>query len=232
MWHIVTCIVFRKDVFVCVGLYSTDVLDCIQIVSPQRLIVFQAIHCFRQLLAFAKRPLASAQLCKNSQFVCASDPHHHITFRNSYIITTIWFCSGLRISAQLPWSDNPTLYSQGHTLHNIPDQSFLQWVNIFCVSFPSIWNQFSLGIHQKLCDLLFVVTWDWTKSLMFSWYHSRTTSGLFWPGPLWDPSSNAVLLIFHILEMLCDQVWSGRRVQNHPIMLYTIIIIIIIIIIM
>ena len=152
MWHIVTCIVFRKDVFVCVGLYSTDVLDCIQIVSPQRLIVFQAIHCFRQLLAFAKRPLASAQLCKNSQFVCASDPHHHITFRNSYIITTIWFCSGLRISAQLPWSDNPTLYSQGHTFHNIPDQSFLQWVNIFCVSFPSIWNQFSLGIHQKLCD--------------------------------------------------------------------------------
>ena len=78
MWHIVTCIVFHKDVFVCVGLYSTDVLDCIQIVSPQRLIVFQAIHCFRQLLAFAKRPLASAQLCKNSQFVCARDPHHHI----------------------------------------------------------------------------------------------------------------------------------------------------------
>ena len=86
LWHIVTCTVFHEGVFVRVRLYSTDVLDSIQIVSPQRLIVFQAIHCFRQLLAFAKRPLASAQLCKNSQFVCASDPHHHIhiTFRNSY----------------------------------------------------------------------------------------------------------------------------------------------------
>ena len=76
---------FAVDVFVCVGLYSTDVLDCIQIVSLQRLIVFQAIHCFRQLLAFAKRPLASAQLCKNSQFVCASDPHHHIHVTSKHL---------------------------------------------------------------------------------------------------------------------------------------------------
>ena len=76
---------------------------------------------------------------------------------------------------------------------------------------------------------------------MFSWYHSRTTSGLFWPGPLLDPSSNTVLLIFHILEMLCDQVSLGRRVQNHPkyhyhampyVIINTIIIIIISIIIM
>ena len=76
---------------------------------------------------------------------------------------------------------------------------------------------------------------------MFSWYHSRTTSGLFWPGPLLDPPSNTVLLIFHILEMLCDQVSLGRRVQNHPkyhyhampyVIINTIIIIIISIIIM